>query len=257
MDLKVTILGSGSRGNSAVVGAGGLNLLVDAGFSRRELLRRLEACRIDPLTIRAVLLTHEHEDHVSGLRVLCNELNIPVCAAAGTASRLRDRGQLPAKVMLFAPGDEFMVCGYKVRAFPVLHDAVDPVGFVISDGVSRVGVATDLGCVSGAVKQSLANCHALLLEANYDLEMLRRSHRPLDLKRRILGQAGHLNNLDAMRALEELVGSRTEHVVLTHVSRECNRYELVSELGSQLLARLNRPDVRLNVAEQDTPLEVT
>ncbi|MDD4817039.1 MAG: MBL fold metallo-hydrolase [Victivallaceae bacterium] len=252
--FNIAVLGSGSKGNAFVVGCGGLNLLIDAGFTRRELLRRLVLCDIDPTTIHAVLVTHEHDDHIKGARVFCDEMNIPLCIAPRTADYLRCRGKLPAKLKLFSPGDDFLLCGFSICGFPVHHDAVEPVGFVISGNGRKIGIATDLGCVSQAAAEKLNDCDALLIESNYDLAMLRDSGRPFELKRRIMGQVGHLNNLDTVKALPELLGERTRHLVFTHVSRECNRYDIVERLGRNALSELGRDDILFDVARQDDPL---
>lgn len=256
MEFTVAVLGSGSKGNACVIGCDGLNLMVDAGFSRRELLVRMDQSGIDPRSIHAVLLTHEHTDHVKGARVFCDEMNIPLYCAPRAAEYLRRQNHLPGRVTLFSPGDAFLVCGFEVASFPVRHDALDPVGFVISAGGRRVGIATDLGCVSGPVADCLADCDALLLEANYDLEMLRASNRPFDLKRRIMGLSGHLDNLDALNALPSLLSGRTRNLVFTHISRECNSYDLVERLAQRALDELNRLDITLQVARQEEPAPV-
>lgn len=254
MSFTITVLGSGSKGNAFVFGAGGLNIMVDAGFSRKEIIRRLELREIDPTSIQAVLITHEHDDHVKGAKVFCNTFNIPLCIASRTADYLRKKEKLPNKVVLFSPGDAFKIAGYEVKSFPVWHDAVEPVGFVISHGEHRIGIATDLGAVNALVEQQLHDCSALLLETNYDMELLRLSERSYNLKRRIMGNNGHLHNVDTMTALPKLITSRTKKLILTHISQECNSYSIVEELTEQLLSDLNRHDIEWMVAKQDIPL---
>ncbi len=253
MSFTINVLGSGSKGNAFVIGCNNLNIMVDAGFTRRELLRRMELCHIDPATIRAVLLTHEHDDHIKGARVFCNTFNIPLCLAPRTAEYLRKRDKLPNKTVLFSPGDLFNLAGFQVQSFRVSHDAVDPVGYVIRGQGDSVGVATDLGFVNTLVAEQLAGCSALLLESNYDLQMLRDSQRSYELKRRIMGNNGHLHNLDTIKALPQLITANTRFLVLTHISQECNRYDIVQSLAEQLLSELQRPDIELLVARQDEP----
>ena len=132
--VKLSVLGSGSRGNALVLSCEEGAVIVDMGFSRRELRNRLERLEIDPGHLRAALLTHEHEDHSKGCRVFCNELGIPLCAAAPTADYLRRKGKLPERVLEFEPGHDFHIAGFEISPFAVQHDAVCPVGFVIRRG---------------------------------------------------------------------------------------------------------------------------
>jgi phosphoribosyl 1,2-cyclic phosphodiesterase len=161
-------------------------------------------------------------------------------------------------VEIFAPGGEFDAGPFRVRAFAVPHDALDPVGFVLTPSgadTPKVGVATDLGHLDNLVKARLAECDALVLECNHDLAMLRASDRALSLKRRIMGRFGHLNNEDSMEALGVLIRERTRHLVLYHLSGDCNDPSLVAELAEKRLLELERPDVKLTVAPRDEPSE--
>ncbi len=252
--IHLAALGSGSRGNAFALLRGQDAILVDAGFSRRELCGRLAAAGVAPESIRAVLLTHEHEDHVKGGRVFCDALDIPLYASSLTADRLRRQGKLPRRVVEFEPGSCFETAGFEIRPFAVPHDAVDPVGFVIRCGHCRIGMATDLGRLTPLVKTHLANCDALVLESNYDDAMLMNSDRTLHLKRRIRGRFGHLDNADAAAALPELVGDRTRLVLYVHVSGECNTYERAYEEGRTVLRELDRTDIHFQVVRQDMPL---
>ena len=255
MALAFTVLGSGSKGNAIAVGCDNLYVLIDAGFSRCELLRRMELANIDPGAVRAVLLTHEHADHVSGARVFCNSLNIPLCLTAKTADFLQDRRTLPNKVQVFNAGDAFLIAGFEVKSFSTMHDAIDPVGYTLARDGSKIGVATDIGVAGEGVLSALAECHALLWESNYDLEMLRNSNRPERLKRRIMSASGHLGNLDSAKALGRLLSGGVKTLVLGHVSRECNTYEIAYATALKALAALERADVALHVARQEEPLE--
>ncbi|MBO5762479.1 MAG: MBL fold metallo-hydrolase [Lentisphaeria bacterium] len=254
-ELYLTALGSGSSGNAFAVHCGSDVILVDAGFSCKELKKRLTVSGIDPENVRAVLLTHEHSDHLSGCRVFCDTFQIPLYAAGQVADRLaRQEKALPARVFEFEPGSTFPVAGFEISPFPVQHDAVDPVGFVIARGSARIGMATDLGKINALARARLKNCDALVLESNYDLTMLMNSQRRLQLKRRINGEFGHLDNRAAAAALEELIGDRTRAVVLVHVSSECNTYDLVKNTGMEVLQKLRRHDILLEVARQHEPL---
>ncbi len=255
MSFSITVLGSGSRGNSTVVGVGGLNLLIDAGFSRAELLRRLSTRQISPESIQAVLLTHEHDDHLKGAKVFCDTFNIPLYLTTGAADFLRDKGKLPKKLKLFSAGDNFKVAGYSVRTFAVMHDATDAVGFVIEHGEDSIGLASDLGVANSVVEQNLHDCSALLIESNYDMTMLRESNRSFQLKRRILSQVGHMHNLDTMKLLPKLLTKKTKKLFFIHVSQDCNCYNKVAQLGKETLSSLGREDIEMLVARQDEPLK--
>jgi len=238
--LKIGVLGSGSKGNSLAVCHGADTILIDAGFSRRELLHRMEKLSIDPATVRCVLLTHEHSDHLSGARIFCDDLGIPLCAAGAVlAARKKKAAQLPKKLWSFEPGENFSVGSFEVESFSVQHDAIDPCGFVIHAGSVRIGVATDLGEVGPMVRRHLSNCEVLVLESNYDLEMLRCSQRAQSLKNRIAGRNGHLDNKAAATALESLLGERSSLLLLAHRSSECNTEELVRAEIETELRKLN------------------
>ena len=252
--LKIGVLGSGSDGNSIVlVDADGRALLVDAGFSRREILSRLGSLGIAPERLGGMLLTHEHSDHSCGCRVLCDTLHLPLYTTYGTASQLMRHQALPGKVLTFEPGSTFMLGGFEITPFPVRHDADEPVGFIIGSAGVRVGIATDLGEVNAVARRSLRDCDALVLESNYDFQMLRDSNRRLYLKRRINSRIGHLDNTMTASSLAELVTARTELLLLAHISRECNTYDLALHTAEETLERLGRGDVRVCALRQEAP----
>ena len=255
--LKIGVLGSGSKGNSLIISYGREALLVDAGFSRKEMLRRLDVMGFAPETIKCVLLTHEHTDHLSGAPVFCDTLKIPLCAAGSVlAMKKRKNARLPEQLWSFEPGEQFAIGSFKVASFSVQHDAIDPVGFVISCGTFKIGIATDLGEVGPMVRRNLANCEVLILESNYDVDMLRNSTRADSLKNRIDGRHGHLDNRAAAAALGNLLGERSELLLLAHRSSECNTHELVHENIKNELQRLNRQDLPFAVLSQSNCFKV-
>ena len=252
-----TILGSGSGGNSSVIHGPEGNLLLDAGFSAVEIRRRMESVGVDPASIRAILVTHAHPDHVhkSGCAALARRLDIPVYLMRESVPELQQRSiNIPSNVVFFQPGFEFGLCGIQIAPFEISHD-VHAVGYTFSVHGHKIGFATDLGFVSNLVKTRLGGCELLVLESNYDTTMLRQSKRSLALKRRIAGKIGHLSNANAMEALEELLAPNTKHLVLAHISRECNAPELVASLAEARLAELHRQDVALRLARRDAPLD--
>ena len=255
MKLGVTVLGSGSKGNAIVIHSETDAIVIDNGFSRKEFLRRLIQQDIAPGLIRAILVTHEHGDHVKGVRVLADSLEVPTYCTNNTYRYLKAKNYVGKTSVLFEPGTNFEINGFSVEPFSVPHDAVQPVAFVIKYGDLKIGIATDLGQVNKLAQQRLFDCDFLCLESNYDISKLRNADRPLSLKRRIMGKHGHLDNVDALEALEFIVTPRTKHLVMAHVSTDCNSYELVENLTSEQLAKIDRTDIVTRVARQDESLE--
>lgn len=254
--VKLGVLGSGSRGNALVVSSESGAVIVDVGFSRREIRSRMEQLHLNPERLDAALLTHEHDDHAKGCRVFCDELGIPLCTAPETARCLRRKGKLPERVIEFEPGCEFSAGGFDISPFAVQHDAVNPVGFLLRHDGVKIGIATDLGSVNMLALQRLNDCDALILESNYDERMLRDSDRELYLKRRILGRHGHLDNRDALAALDGLLTRRTRLLLLAHLSSECNSPDLVEHLFTERLREMGRGDITFGVIPQERPLGV-
>ena len=249
-----TILGSGSKGNASVIHGPDGNLLLDAGFSAKELIGRMERVHVDPCSIRAILITHDHSDHTSACRVVANRLGVPVCFIPETVSELaRHPNRMPGAKIIITPGSPLELCGIHIEPFTVSHDT-PAIAFTFTVGDCKLGFATDLGFVSNLVKTKLSGCDLLVLESNYDTYKLRRSQRGLCLKRRIAGKFGHLGNTRAMEALSDLLAENTKYLVLAHISRECNDYQLVSKLAEARLAELNR-DIAFYIARQDAPLD--
>jgi len=252
--LGITVLGSGSRGNALVVHAADGAVLLDAGFSARELAERLERAGLAPASLSAVVISHEHVDHVRGLRVFAERHGLPVFANRGTAMVLRNRDARLGQLRLFAAGNPFQIGPFTIHPFSIPHDANDPVAFVLQAHDRRVGIATDLGHVNHLVEHQLRECDALILESNHDVALLGNSQRPWALKQRILGRHGHLSNDACMELLRAVVHERTRHVVMAHASEECNRYELVAKAAINCLTGLGRADIVAHVARQDEPL---
>ena len=252
--LGITILGSGSRGNALVIQAPDGAVLLDAGFSARELDDRLAQTGVEPTALRGVIVSHEHADHVRGLRVFAERYGLPVFANRGTATVLKKRDERLGRLCLFAAGNPFAVGPFTVHPFSIPHDASDPVAFVLQAHGRRIGVATDLGHVNHLVEHQLRGCDALVIESNHDLGMLGNSTRPWALKQRILGRHGHLSNEACVALLQRVVDARTRHVVMAHTSEECNRYELVAQMAIDCLASLGRTDIAAHIARQDEPL---
>lgn len=255
MDFGFTILGSGSKGNATVIHTSAGNLLLDAGFSAKELCTRMGKRAIDPTSITAILITHEHDDHIRGCRVFADKYSIPVYETAETARAISYRQKNASNVVLIQPGNKFDLCGITIEPFSISHDVVDAVAYTFCRNGIKLGYATDLGCTNLLVMNKLKNCRALVLESNYEPEYLRNSSRPLQTKRRIMSRHGHLSNQDAMAALSDLLCEETRHLVFAHLSSECNCPDLVRKMADECLCCLNRKDVRIAIAAQDEPLE--
>ena len=251
-ELLITSLGSGSSGNAFFIESPGGALLIDQGFSRKELISRMEKTGCDPRTLRGALLTHEHSDHSKGTRVFCDTFNIPLYTTVETAMKLKCKNCLPEKVLTFEPGAVFDIDDFHISTFPVSHD-VETVGFNIAACGLSIGFATDCGCVNENLRRKLCNCHALIIESNYDLEMLMNSNRSLQLKRRIFGFRGHLDNRTTFELLKELLHEKTQLLLLAHVSRECNDYGTLSDSCKKHLQELNMDSIRFEVLTQESP----
>jgi phosphoribosyl 1,2-cyclic phosphodiesterase len=255
MRTGITALGSGSKGNSILLHTENSGILIDVGFSRKETLTRLEILGISPEIINGILITHEHDDHVRGCRVLANHLDLPTYLTVDTFKYLHQQKKIGDKKIIFAPGSPFEVNKFKIDPFSVQHDAIQPVGFIVTSGRFKIGIATDLGQLNRLATARLQGCDALILEANHDVQMLRDAMRPLHLKRRILGRHGHLSNEDAIEAFSELLSGKTRHVFLAHISSECNDHNLVKNLAKEKLKKMGRADILLYVLEQSKPLK--
>jgi phosphoribosyl 1,2-cyclic phosphodiesterase len=252
--LRLAVLGSGSKGNAVVVEAGGRRLLIDAGFSYRELRRRLGKVGLAVEDVDAVVLTHEHGDHVRGVARLCKKLPVPVYATAGTVAELSLPPEAATRVRSCRSGQPFEAAGFVVELFAVPHDAREPVGVVVEDpaGGGRVGLVADLGCRSRLAWSRLAGVHGLLLETNHDLEMLRSGPYPWALKQRVAGRHGHLSNAEAAQGMGELQHDGLAHVVLYHLSQINNLPALAAAAVGEELARL-RSRATLTISGQDEP----
>jgi len=250
--FSVTMLGSGSAGNSALVATDHCRLLVDGGLSARQLVIRLGQCGITPAQLDGVLLTHEHGDHVCGLSVLSRKFQIPVYCNPLTAEAIRC-GALSShrNWRLFRTGADFSICDIHVQTFPVPHDAVDPVGYAFHSGASALGFITDLGYATKTVLERLRQVHTLVIETNHDEKLLQNDpHRPWPVKQRIQSRHGHLSNAAAATVIEELLGGKIERVVLGHLSRDCNTPELAASAMRAMLAQQGRPRLEVHCAAQ-------
>lgn len=253
--MRFSVLGSGSRGNATLVEAGGTSILIDAGFSAREISRRLAAIGRDPAAIDAILITHEHRDHVGGAGVLSRALRRPLCCNVPTARAAEHIVGRPYGLREFDTGRRFSVGDLSIHPFSISHDCADPVGYLVEDGEHVFAQLTDTGQLTRLMHHHLCRCQALVLESNHDPVLLRDGPYPPQLKQRVHSTMGHLANGEAAEFLAELAGESLCRVVLAHLSEVNNRPELALEASRKALARSGRT-VALAVAGQGTPTPV-
>ena len=267
--LHLHILGSGSKGNCALIeGPRGL-IMIDDGLSRREVLSRMHELDLSEGDVRALVLTHEHSDHVKGVSVWCKRFDGELYASAGTPETREYLSCLP--FTKFSPGDLLEIAGVQVETFPTSHDVVNPVGFRFSYAGDAIGYATDTGILPPGAMRLLAGARILALESNHDVPMLRTGSYPRMLQNRILSDRGHLSNAQAAEAAPQLVTDRTEQLIAMHISQENNRPSLAvralaealgatldDELGSS--ATLDRgkgkPSLHIRAAGQNRPVSL-
>jgi phosphoribosyl 1,2-cyclic phosphodiesterase len=253
--MKFCVLGSGSKGNATYLESGKTRILIDAGMSGKELQRRLAVIGVDISAIDAIIVTHEHNDHIHGVGVLSRRAGIPVFANPATFSAASPKMHRLSAYNEFETGVAFQFQGLEIHPFAISHDSADPVGFRISDGSVSLGFCTDTGRVSQLIRHRLATCQALLLESNHDIELLQNGPYPPYLKQRIRSSQGHLDNVAAAAFLKELLHEGLQHVVLAHLSEENNRPEIayrhaVAALNSNPLDK--KKGVRISVACQES-----
>jgi phosphoribosyl 1,2-cyclic phosphodiesterase len=247
--LSLTVLGSGSAGNCSLIATNQCRLLVDAGFSARQISQRLEAAGVRPESLDGILITHEHGDHIAGLEIFCRRFGIPVYANSRTAEILR-RGFLAdfPKWNLFETGRAFPLKDIEIQSFYVPHDAVDPTAFVFTGDAGSIGVLTDLGYAPKLALERIRQVHTLVIETNHDERMLQEdTKRPWSVKQRILSRHGHLSNEAAAKLVGTIAGDQLRRVVLGHLSRDCNRPDIALET----MRRYGIEGIELFCAEQN------
>ncbi len=250
--MRFSVLGSGSGGNSVFVESGNTSILIDAGFSGKELEKRLQLIGRSLENIKAVCVTHEHRDHISGVGVIARKYNTPVW---GNRKTLRGSERITKNIPVareFETGDILQLDDLEVRSFPVMHDTSDPVGYTVSDGKTTLGICTDTGYVSHLMTKRLSQCEALVLEFNHDPDLLRLGPYPLRLQQRVRSRHGHLANGDSAKFLKQLCHPKLETVILAHLSEINNSPEHALRSASEAIT--DQQQVSIQVARQDSPL---
>jgi phosphoribosyl 1,2-cyclic phosphodiesterase len=277
VSVKFTILGSGSSGNCAYLETADARVLVDAGFSPLQIRKRLATIGRTPENLTAILITHEHSDHISGLLGMADKYHIPVYCNRGTqdgtvwafkskwASKknplldgLDGTEQLKKKIdwRLFETGASFEIGDVSIETFSIPHDAQDPVGYLLRTAAGNFGFATDLGHTTKLVLDRIRAANVLVLESNHDVKMLQDCpRRAWSLKQRILGRHGHLSNEAAAEAAAHIMSAELRQLYLAHLSRECNKSELAHRVMSACLQKIGASHVQLQIAAQDVPCQ--
>ncbi|MDN3553505.1 MBL fold metallo-hydrolase [Halomonas almeriensis] len=248
--LSFASLGSGSKGNATLVSDGETHLLIDCGFGLKEAERRLGRLGLHPRQLEALLVTHEHGDHLRGVGPMARKHGLPVYMTPGTWMAGRT-GELP-RCLWMTPQSSLQIKGIEIEPITVPHDAREPVQFRLSAGGSRLGLLTDLGYPSHHVVEAFRGCDALVLECNHDPHLLENGPYPPRLKRRVAGRWGHLANQQAAWLMRQLGLDRLQHIVCSHLSEHNNRPELAREVLEPLL---DGDAARLAVAAQETGLD--
>jgi phosphoribosyl 1,2-cyclic phosphodiesterase len=250
MPLLFQALASGSKGNAVVVSSYQTRILLDAGLSARELVLRLEQTQVKAKQLDAMVISHEHTDHVRGLGTLSRRFDLPVYLTQGTLENLSPEIGHLADVRLFQAGVSFAVGDIRISPFALSHDAKDPAGFVLEHNSQRLGVCTDLGMVTQLVRTRLQGCHGLILEANHDPDLLSSGPYPPSLQQRIRSRHGHLSNADSFELLKSIYHDNLQVVLFAHLSEVNNRPELVLANARESLNDDGWDDVALEVGKQ-------
>jgi phosphoribosyl 1,2-cyclic phosphodiesterase len=263
MGVSVSVLASGSRGNCAIVSSNSTRILLDAGISCRETFKRIKALGEDPSSFSAVLITHEHSDHIYGLQVLARKTNVSIFMTGAThqawARSVHDeKGQPPTlkKLEIFSSGKGFQIGDIEVVPFTIPHDAADPVGFTFRAEGVKIGFATDLGYIPASVSHHLRHCDVVVLESNHDLEMLRGGPYPWSVKQRVMSRVGHLSNEALAQFFAKDYDGEAAYVVLAHLSEQNNHPEIARGAAERALGpRRTLLRNRVMLASQAVPLD--
>ena len=254
--MRITGLFSGSSGNCVLFENDGVKLLIDAGMSAKAIFGALDEVEVSPSEIDGILITHEHDDHTKGVGILSRKLDIPVYANEKTMhASLSKLGKMKEENMIiFDTNSPFEIKGVEIMPFSVNHDAKDPVGYSFYDGKDKISLATDTGIITSDILANLRGSKCAFVESNHDIQMLKNGPYPMHLKKRILGNEGHLSNDSAGKLCEELIQSGTENIILGHLSRHNNTplVALNTVVGYLEKAGIRRgKDYVLNIALHD------
>jgi len=254
VSVHFTILGSGSGGNCAYLETAETRLLIDAGFSGRQIRQKLAGISRAPEGLSGILITHEHSDHISGLVGLAARLNLPIYCNRQTREAIESQLRIKVNGQIFETGQSFEIGDVQVDTFSIPHDAIDPVGFLLRTPAGRIGFLTDLGHATKLIIERIRSSNVLVLETNHDVQMLQDDpKRPWSLKQRILSRHGHLSNEAGADVAEQIASSELRHIYLGHLSRDCNKPELAHRAVAARLKKIGATHIGVEVTSQDAP----
>lgn len=244
-------LASGSKGNAIYFGTKNTKVLIDAGISARATKKKLEELNVDLSEIQAIFITHDHTDHIQGLKVLAFQLNIPIYANSETAKGIYHYFHDCPKFKIFTTGESFRFADIEIHPFSIPHDTVDPVAFTFKVDALKIGFCTDLGFATTLVHNQLRECDYLYIEANHQPSMVHASSRPMIYKQRVLGRTGHLSNEACGKVLADIIDQKLKHVHLAHLSSECNHPETALEVVKNSIGK-SAETLNISIAPQDS-----
>lgn len=257
--MKISILGSGSGGNSTFVDLDGVKFLVDAGFSGKKIEERLASIGENPNNLTGILITHEHTDHIQGAGIMSRKYNLPLYITKESYEVCETKlGKIAKENLIFIDIDSFILKdSVKVSPFDVMHDARRTVGFRIEGLKSKksLGISTDIGCIDNRIREYFKDVNIIVIESNYDYRMLMECRYPWDLKDRVRSNSGHLSNNDAAKFVRELYHYELKKVYLAHVSKDSNNAEIVARTIFEELQRFNL-NIPIEIANQDRVTEI-
>ena len=252
--MQFTILGSGSTGNCAYLETAEVRLLIDAGFSGKQIRERLASIQRTPERLTGILLTHEHSDHTQGLKTIAVKHQIPVYCNRLTKEAIEKQVPNPMPFQVFATGSSFELGDVTVETFSIPHDAYDPVGFLIRTGAGNLGFLTDLGHATRMIVERVRQANVLVLEANYDRKLLQEdTRRPWSTKQRIMSRHGHLSNDGAAEVADQIVTEQLRHIYLCHLSQDCNDPAVAHRTVSERLLQSGATHVTVETTTQKHP----
>jgi phosphoribosyl 1,2-cyclic phosphodiesterase len=259
INFEISVLASGSSGNSIYVTDGSTSMLIDAGLSGKELSKRMNKVGISAAQLDAILITHEHRDHISGVGVMSRRYNLPIYANQLTWEGSEELIGPVSEDNCCIFDQEFMLGNIGIRPFSISHDASDPVGYILHCNNKRIGIATDMGYFTPKIKEALKGLDFLVVEANHDLDMLMTGSYPWSLKNRIKGNEGHLSNDDAAALIPELVSDKAPRILLGHLSKDNNNPDLAYITIKNNLDEYNLKegkDYKLEFTYRDRPTQL-
>ncbi len=247
--MRFACLGSGSQGNSLVIEVAKTRLLLDCGFTLKEVIARLSRLGLQPDMVDGIIITHEHEDHIGGVERFARRFDVPVWLTHGTLRGAKKTFSTLPRINIIDSHQRFSIGDIDIQPYPVPHDAHEPTQFIFGDGAFRLGVLTDTGCSTTHIETVLSRCHALVLECNHDAQLLASSNYPQSLKKRVGGRLGHLENTTSAKLLANLDCSLLQHLIVAHLSRINNTPKLAqSAISNAIKCELDW----VSVADQST-----